>query len=150
MKSFLKVVLQVVILSLLVAILVQAASLEQAYFSKYEQAHERLEREQDRQIIVSNIIRSQQSWEQSAASLRTAYTDERTNRIQCQRALEISRYEFYAFVKTLEYLHPGAADEVIERIGTPMFGGVLKGQPTPADPGTRPSSHLPPLESQTE
>jgi len=150
MKRFLLVTLQVVILALMVAILVQAASLESEYFFKYEQSHAQVEREQERQIIVSNIIRSQQAWEQSAASLRTAYTDERTNRIKCQRALEISRYEFYAFVKTLEYLHPGAADEVVERIGTPVFGGVFEGQPTPADPGTRPTIHLPPLESPTE
>ena len=105
-----------VIVFLSTYVLTHAAKLEYDYTYKYEVAYENMVTEHEQQLIIGEMIQSQQAWERTADALRVAYGDEKAKANQMKLQLDVEAYELYVFMKILNRDFPGVANEVITEI----------------------------------
>lgn len=111
-----KIAMMLFLIGLFSYVLGNAAKLEQDYMSKYEAMYENLVVEHEQQLIVGEMIQSQQAWERTADSLRISLSEERAKADQIKLQFEVEKYELYVFMKILERDFPGVASSVISEI----------------------------------
>lgn len=99
-------------IGVLTFILANAAMLEQDYMEKYETAYDNLVIEHERQMVVGEMIQSQQAWERTADALRVALAEERADANTLRLQYDVDKYELYVFMRILERDYPGLAAAV--------------------------------------
>lgn len=119
------------IIILLGWVIANAAIFQDDYVKHYASANKAMERdleagrlasyleseksrhEHERQIIVANLIRSQEDWVLQCQHMREAYLEEKARRVQAKRDFYRSAQELYHLIRVLEYNYPEVYEEAV-------------------------------------
>lgn len=100
---------------------INAARLEAAYMTKYEAVYQEMIREHDRQLVIGELISSQQSWEETSLTFQDAFREERADKNRIERQYRLYEKEMYAFFRRLQLDHPDIALEMYKKFKYPLI-----------------------------